>query len=110
MIQPLEVRYRDSARTDLDQIFWYIAAASSPNIAFAYVQRMEARCRKIGEAPGSGRPRGDLYPGLRTIPFERSAVICYTIHNRQVWIDRIFRRGRDFEAIMRDGNRDGDEA
>lgn len=107
MIRRLEVRYRDSARTDLDQIFWYIAVASSPKIALAYVQGIEARCRKIGEAPRSGRPRDDLYPGLRTIAFERSAIICYTIENQQVWIDNIFRRGRDFEAIMR-GTQSGD--
>jgi toxin ParE1/3/4 len=110
MIRRLEVRYRESARTDLDQIFWYIAAAASPKIALAYVQRIEARCLKIGDAPRSGRPRDDLYPGLRTIPFEGTAIICYTVRNQQVWIDNIFRRGRDFEAVMRDASPDDDEA
>lgn len=108
MIQRLEVRYRDSARTDLDQIFWYIAAASSPQIALAYVQRIETRCRRIADTPRSGRRRDDLYPGLRTVPFEGSAIICYTIHDRQIWINNIFRRGRDFEAIIRSEHSDDD--
>jgi hypothetical protein len=42
--------------------------------------------------------------------FEGTAIICYTVRNQRVWIDNIFRRGRDFEAVMRDASPDDDEA
>jgi toxin ParE1/3/4 len=102
MIRPLEVRYRDSARTDLDTIFWYIAeTTANPRTAYGYVQRIEQRCRKIGDAPRAGRLRNDLSPGLRTVPFERSAIVCYLVENQTIWITNIFRRGRNFEAVLR---------
>jgi toxin ParE1/3/4 len=102
MIPPLEVHYRDDARSDLDTIFWYIAQTSAdPRTAFAYVKRLEERCRKIGEAPRTGRIRDDLSPGLRTVAFERSAIVCYLIEDQTVWITNIFRRGRNFEAVLR---------
>jgi toxin ParE1/3/4 len=100
--RPPEVRYRDQARTDFDEIFWFIAAAGSPKAALDYVLRLEERCRRIGDAPQSGRLRNDLAPGLRTIPFERSALICYVTTDGAVWITNIFRRGRDVEAALLD--------
>jgi toxin ParE1/3/4 len=41
-----------------------------------------------------------LEPGLRTIPFERRAVIAYRVTNA-VEITNIFYGGRDYEALYR---------
>lgn len=102
MTPPRKVDYRNSAWSDLDQIFWYIVEASGmPRTAHAYVRQIEAQCLQLAHAPYSGRPRHDLAPGLRTVAFERSALICYVIDGDTVWITNIFRRGRDFEAILR---------
>jgi toxin ParE1/3/4 len=45
------------------------------------------------------RPRDDLAPGLRTVPFERSAVIAYIVEGGAVQITNIFYGGRDYEAL-----------
>lgn len=40
--------------------------------------------------------------GLRTVPFERSALIAYIIRNDRVVITNVFYGGRDYEALLRD--------
>jgi toxin ParE1/3/4 len=70
-------------------------------IGIRYAARIEEQCKGIGNIPYSGRPRDDLAPDLRTVAFEESALICYVIEEEIVWITNIFRRGRDYEAILR---------
>ena len=72
----------------------------SRNVALAFVRRIRARCHKIGDAPKGGRPRDDLQPGLRTVPFERSTVIAYRVGNT-VEIVNVFYGGRDYETLYR---------
>ena len=104
MIQRLEVKYRQSARDDLANIFRHIVEASgNPRIALKFVLRIEDRCQSIGNAPRGGRSRDDIVAGLRTIPFEHSAVITYVIESDAVRIVNIFYGGREYETLMRDG-------
>lgn len=51
-----------------------------------------------------GTPRDDLELGLRTLPFERAAVIAYKVEQETVRIGNVFNGGRDFEALYSDGN------
>lgn len=59
-----------------------------------------ARCRRIGSVPHGGRPRDDLVPGLRTVPFEHGAVIAYLVLS-SVEIANVFYGGRDYEMLYR---------
>lgn len=45
-------------------------------------------------------PRDDLVPGLRTIAFERRAVIAYTIVGRTVIVQRVLYGGQDTERAF----------
>ncbi|MBZ9895134.1 type II toxin-antitoxin system RelE/ParE family toxin [Mesorhizobium sp. BR1-1-6] len=104
MIRRLEVEYRESARDDLTNIFRYIVeSGGSPNAALRFVLRIEDRCQNIGNAPRGDRLRDDIVPGLRTVPFEHSAVIAYIIESDIIRIVNIFCGGRDYETLMRDG-------
>ncbi|MER8691569.1 type II toxin-antitoxin system RelE/ParE family toxin [Mesorhizobium opportunistum] len=104
MIRRLEVEYRESASNDLTNIFRHIVEASgNPDLALRFVLRIEDRCQNIGNAPRGGRSREDIAPGLRTVPFEHSAVIIYVIESDIVRIVNIFYGGRDYETLMRDG-------
>ncbi|PDS78127.1 type II toxin-antitoxin system RelE/ParE family toxin [Rhizobium sp. L43] len=104
-----KVIYRPEALGDLRQIYIDIADRSQSNVtANRFVKRIMARCRKIGNAPNGGRPRDDLAPGLRTVPFEHSAVIAYHVADA-VEIVNIFYGGRDYEALFRVGD-DEDES
>jgi toxin ParE1/3/4 len=84
---------------DLQKIYRFIAEASrSHRVAAEFVERIMRRCSAIGDAPNGGRPRDDLHPGLRTVPFETSAVIAYVVSS-EVEITNIFYGGRDYEAL-----------
>lgn len=99
----LEVRYRQAAIDDLDDIFSTVLRGSaSLMIAIGFIERIRARCERIGNAPHGGRPREDLEPCLRTVPFEHTAVIAYRVESDCVRVTNIFYGGRDYEALYRD--------
>ncbi len=56
---------------------------------------------RLSDAPFGGKPRNDLAAGLRVVPFEHSAIICYVFEGDTIWITNVFRAGRDYEAILR---------
>jgi toxin ParE1/3/4 len=96
----LKVTYRPEAIADLQFIFSAVLDMSrNPETARGFVGRIRARCAKIGFAPHGGRPRDDLEPGLRIVPFERTAVIAYRVLSDAVDITNIFFGGRDYEAL-----------
>lgn len=102
----VKVTYRPEAIADLRQIYIDIADISQSHVtANRFVSRIMARCRRIGDAPNGGRPRNDLEPGLRTVPFESSAVIAYHV-TETVEVVNVFNGGRDYEALFRAGDDD----
>ncbi len=102
-MERLPVVFREEAISDLLEIYNYIAAQSGyPDQAWRYVLRIQARCERIGTAPRSGRPRDDFAPGLRVVPFERTAVIAYIVDADFVRVTNVFYGGRDYEALYRD--------
>ena len=107
----LEVIFGAEAETDLLQIYrWVYDASRDPNVAGRFLDRLIGRCERIGDAPHGGRPRHDLEPGLRTVPFERSAVIAYRVEADRVTITNVFYGGRDFEALYQTAGPDDEPA
>jgi toxin ParE1/3/4 len=108
-MQAVEVVYRPEAVDDLEPIYRFILDLSrDPDVARAYILRIRERCRRIGRVPQGGTPRDDLEPGLRTVPFERRAVIAYRLTGAGAEITNIFYGGRDFAALYRDRHPDPD--
>ena len=106
----LPIALSEGAIADIDFIAAYVAESSSSlSSAQSYVDRIYARCRKIGDVPRGGRPRDDLMFGLRIVPFERSAIICYLVEEKRVLITNVFHAGRDFEALLRTEQASSDE-
>lgn len=96
------VVYRPEAVDDLDEIFRFVFDLSRDRqTARRFVERIRERCRRIGEMPLGGTPRDDLVPGIRTMPFERRAVVAYRVVDGAVEITNIFYGGRDYEALYR---------
>jgi toxin ParE1/3/4 len=103
-----ELRYRPAALADLEDIFRAVLRVSaSPVVAERYVARIRERCRRVAVIPFGGRPREDLAPGLRTVPFERRIVIVYRLlPPATVEITNFFYSGRDYAALYRSGAND----
>lgn len=99
----LEVIYREDAALSFEAIASFIIInGASIETAERFIARIRRRCERIGEVPLGGRPRDDLLPGLRTVPFEDSGVIAYIVRNDRVEIVDIFYGGRDYEALYRE--------
>ncbi|MCB8837884.1 type II toxin-antitoxin system RelE/ParE family toxin [Aurantimonas sp. VKM B-3413] len=97
----LPVRLTETAIASLMDIADYIAEASgSVDVALAFTDRIERRCRKIADAPNGGTPRADLGEDVRLVPFERSTVILYRVADEYVDIIDIVYGGRDYAAIL----------
>lgn len=102
---------QSEAEADLAGIFHIVLHASQDqSVAEGFIRRIVARCRRISDAPHGGRPRGDLEPGLRTVPFERSAVIAYRVEAELVTITNVFYGGRNFEALFQAARPDDEPA
>lgn len=99
-VQRFKVLYRPEVISDLAEIYRFVAIRSQNRIvARDFIDRIKNRCSRIGNAPFGGTPRDDLELGLRTVPFERTAVIAYKVEQEAVRIGNIFYGGRDFEAL-----------
>jgi toxin ParE1/3/4 len=91
------VRFRPSAVDDIVAIYAYIAEQTGHSRAEAYVSRIEDFCRSLGSFPERGRRRDDLGEGLRTIPFERRAIIAYRVAADHVLIVRTIHGGKYYD-------------
>jgi plasmid stabilization system protein ParE len=58
----VEVRFRPGARTDLFDLYTYIAAQSGRERAGSYIERIEAACMRLTHFPERGTRRDDLGP------------------------------------------------
>lgn len=94
------VSFRATAEDDLFRLYEYIADKSGSLAAGRYVDRIEAACMSLSQAPKRGRSREDIRPGLRTLRFEGRALIVFTVGERDVEIVRVLYGGRDFEALL----------
>jgi toxin ParE1/3/4 len=109
-MQPVEVRFRQEAVRDLLLIFFYVEELSrSTATARGFVRCIRERCERIGLAPSGGRLRDDLMPGLRTVAFERRAVIAYVVVEERVEIVNVFYGGGNYEALYREGSETRDD-
>lgn len=97
-----EVVFSASALDDLRGIYDWIFDRAGPDIADAYLERVESACRSLGSFPLRGTPRDELTAGLRTIAFERRAVIAYTVDGSTITIRRVLYGGRDLPAALGD--------
>ena len=91
-------RFSRAARADVTGILAYIAK-DSPHAAAGMLDRFEQQARKLAAAPGIGRSRAELRPGLRSVGVG-SYVIFYRAVADGIEIVRVLHGRRDIEAIM----------
>lgn len=101
-MRDLPVEFREAALADIEQIVRYLRdQGASPGTAHAFVERIRARCQRIGGVPEGSPVRPDLGPGFRLAPFVNSAVIIYRLTDDTVEVLRIYYGGRNYQQIMR---------
>jgi toxin ParE1/3/4 len=99
-IKRFEVRFRPLAQADLFALYSYIAREAGRAVAGGYIDRIEAACLALEIFSERGTRRDDIYPGLRTMGFERRATIAFLVLDDEVVGLRIFYGGRDYERLL----------
>ena len=92
-----QVVFTPEARTDLFEIYDWIAAKASSKIAISYIERIEAYCLGFELASERGHRRDDISPGLRIVGFERRVTIAFAVDDDCVTILRLFYGGQNWE-------------
>jgi toxin ParE1/3/4 len=90
------------AKAQLDALYEYLAREASLDIATRYIDAVLARITGLTDFSHRGTSRGDIRPGLRTIPFRRRLTIAYAVTPREVRIVGIARAGQDLRELLRE--------
>ena len=95
-----QVVFAPEAEAQLIQIFGYIAAAASPEIASDYTEAIVRQCESLQSFPMRGTQRGDIRPGLRIFGFRRRVSIAFEVGSERVTILGVYYGGQNFEADL----------
>ncbi len=90
----------DSA-THLMELYDWIAAQASPQLAIAYLDRVEAFCGRLCVGSELGHRRDDVRYGLRILGFERRLTIAFTVDDETVTVLRVFTAGKNWEMALK---------
>lgn len=94
----MHLAFRPEAEADLTAIALFIAEHSVER-AYAFVQRLRARCRILEKSPLAGRPRPELGKDLRSL-FERPYVLIYRVDGDVAEIVAVLHAARDLPATI----------
>ncbi|MGX5849449.1 type II toxin-antitoxin system RelE/ParE family toxin [Mesorhizobium sp. PL10] len=94
----MALSFAPAAVHDIEEIGDYIDAENPP-AARRFIAALRVRCGRIVDAPRGGAPRPDLWPGLRSVAFQKY-VIFYTADDDDVRVERILHGARDIEGIF----------
>lgn len=103
------VIFTPEAEEQLTDLYRYIAAAVSPDIAARYTEAIVSYCESLCTFPRRGTMRDDVRPGLRITNYKKHAVIAFDVDAELVSIIGVFYGGQDYETILQDDAEDGTE-
>ena len=101
------VVFAPEAEEQLADLYGYIAAAASPDIAARYTEAIVRYCESLCTFPHRGTMRDDIRPGLRITHYKKRTVIAFDVEADQVAILGVFYGGQDYEALLQDDSEDG---
>ena len=97
MTTTYRVVFSPEAEGQLIDLYRFLAAEASPDIAARYTDGIVAQCEALQLLPFRGTPRDDVRPGLRTLSYRRRTIIAFTVVDDRVEIIGIFYGGQDWE-------------
>lgn len=101
------VVFTPEAEEQLADLYGYIAAAASPDIALRYTEAIVSYCESLCDFPHRGTKRDDVRPGLRITNYKKRAIIAFDVSTELVSIIGVFYGGQDYETVLQDDIEDG---
>jgi toxin ParE1/3/4 len=94
------VVFTPEAEEQLVQLYRYIEAAASANIAEKFTSGIITYCEGLSSFPLRAVSRDDIRPGLHVTNYKGRVVIAYAVEAKLVSIVGLYYGGRDFEALL----------
>lgn len=101
------VVFAPEALEQLTDLYRYIAAAASPDVAAKYTDAIVSYCEGLENFPHRGTKRDDVRAGLRITHYKKRAVIAFDVDAQRVSIIGVFYGGQDYESILQDDTEEG---
>ena len=92
------VVFAPEAADDMNELYDWVAAQASHQVAMGYIERVEAFCLGLSLGSERGQVRSDVRPGLRITGFERRLTVAFTVEEETVTVLRVFTAGRNWET------------
>lgn len=96
------VVFSPEAEEQLAELYRYIAAVASPDIAVRYTEAIVSYCESLSTFPQRGTQRNDVRPGLRITHYRKRAVIAFDVDADLVSIIGVFYGGQGYETTLHD--------
>ena len=93
-----QYRVSDAARSDLDEIWFYIAQ-DNVEAADKFIRAVVSRFPRLASMPQMGRTRAELSGNLRSFPVG-NCVIFYRPMENGIEIARVLHGARDFPPLF----------
>jgi len=88
----------ERAESDLQDIWDYVSADSVER-ADRLIENIRAKAAVLAEFPRMGRPRDDLLPGLRSLPFGDYVIFYWPVPDG-IQVLRVLHGARDIQRIF----------
>jgi toxin ParE1/3/4 len=100
---PYTVVFAPEAEAQLVELYGYIAAKASPEIAERYANSVVTYCEAMQTFPHRGTRRDDVRPGLRITHYKRRTVIAFSVDDAsmRVSILGVYHGGQDYETRLK---------
>jgi len=93
-----QYRVSDAARTDLEEIWCYIAQ-DSPDVADNFIRALVSRFSLLASMPEMGRRREELSPRLRSFALG-NYIVFYRLIEDGIEIARVLHGARDLPPLF----------
>ena len=94
------VVFTPEAEAQLTELYGYIAAEASPEIAACFTDGIVRYCESLSTFPARGNRRDDIRPGLRVTGYRKRVAIAFHVDEDRVNIIEVFYGGQDYEATL----------
>jgi len=102
--QEWSVVFSPEALDQLVELYNYIAAAASPQVAQSYTDAVVTYCESLQTFPQRGIRRDDVRSALRVTNYQSRTIIAFTADAGLVSIVGVFHGGQDYETALQVDN------
>ena len=94
------VVFTPEAEAQFTELYGYIAAEASPEIAARFTDGIVTYCESLSIFPARGNRRDDIRPGLRVTGYRKRVAIAFHVDEDRINIIGVFYGGQDYEAAL----------